>query len=99
MKVGFSPLSRDDLMIIADYIALDNPRRAFSYVGEIEARCQRIMDAPRSGILRNDIAEGLRSIPFGAYLIFYRLLAEEIRIERILHGARNLNAVFGGEDS
>lgn len=96
MKVGFSPLSRTDLMTIADFIAVDNPRRALSYIGEIEARCLRIEDAPRSGILRNDIAEGLRSIPFGAYLIFYRVLAEEIRIERIIHSARNLRAVLGG---
>jgi len=99
VKVGFSPLARDDLMTIADYIALDNPRRALSYIGEIETRCLRIKNAPRGGVLRNDIAEGLRSVPFGAYLIFYRLMVEEIRIERILHGARNLKAVFGAEES
>ena len=99
MKVGFSPLSREDLMTIADYIALDNPRRALSYIEEIEARCHRIKDAPKGGIMRNDIAVGLRSIPFGAYLIFYSLSADEIRIERILHSARNLNALFGGEEA
>ena len=99
MKVGFSPLSRDDLIIIADYIALDNPRRAHSYIEEIEARCLRIETAPHGGVMRDDLADGLRSIPFGAYLIFYRLYTDEIRIERVLHGARNLNALFGGEEA
>ncbi len=99
MKVGFSPLSREDLITIADYIALDNPRRALSYIEEVEARCLRIEDAPKGGVMRNDIAEGLRSVPFGAYLIFYRLSANEIRIERIIHGARNLNVLFGGEEA
>jgi toxin ParE1/3/4 len=49
--------------------------------------------------MRDDLADGLRSIPFGAYLIFYRLYTDEIRIERVLHGARNLNALFGGEEA
>lgn len=97
MKVGFSPLSHDDLITIADYIALDNPRRALSYIEEIEARCLRIETAPHGGVMRDDLADGLRSIPFGAYLIFYRLYPDEVRIERILHGARNLNTLFEEE--
>lgn len=98
MKVGFSPLSRDDLMTIADYIALDNPRRALDYIKEIEARCLRLGTAPRSGVMREDLVQDMRSVPFGAYLIFYSIQAGEVRIERILHGARNLKALFNEEE-
>lgn len=30
-----------------------------------------------------------------SYLIFYRILDGEIRIERVLHGARNILALLG----
>lgn len=40
------------------------------------------------------IADGLRSITHGRYLLFFRDLADEVRIVRVLHGARDLTGVF-----
>ncbi|MBI5590741.1 MAG: type II toxin-antitoxin system RelE/ParE family toxin [Deltaproteobacteria bacterium] len=34
-------------------------------------------------------------VPFGHYLIFYTVNAQGIRIERVLHGARNIPVLFG----
>ena len=94
MKVILAPRARLDLLDILDYIAADSPKRALSYIDDIEARCQRIGDAPSGGVLRHDLAPDLRAIPFGAYMIFYRILPMEIRVERILHGARDLKTLF-----
>jgi len=38
---------------------------------------------------------GLRVLPYGQYLIFYRPMDTTVRIERILHGARDWHAVYG----
>ena len=37
MKVNFSPAAQTDLLDIALYIAQDNPKRALSFVDELEA--------------------------------------------------------------
>ncbi len=94
MKLGFSPRFNGDLADVASYIAADNPQRAISFALEIRDRCRTLIVAPESGRARNDIKRGLRSIPFGRYVIFYTLRANEIRVERVLHGARDLRALF-----
>jgi plasmid stabilization system protein ParE len=33
--------------------------------------------------------------PMGRYVIFFRVLGDVVRIERVLHGARNLRAILG----
>lgn len=35
---------------------------------------------------------------FDRYLVFYRVLEDVVRVERVLHGSRNLWAVLGLED-
>lgn len=40
---------------------------------------------------------GLRSMPFGRYLIFYLLLSDGIDLVRVLHSARDLEAVSTDE--
>ncbi len=90
MKVKFSPAARSDLRSIADYIAKDSPERALSFVDEIEVRCRAIADMPKAAVQRNDLRPGIRMVPFRRYLIFYTEADDGVRIERILHGARNL---------
>ena len=45
-------------------------------------------------IFRDDLSPGLRSIPHGNYLIFYRLMNNGIEIVRVLHGSRDLPSQF-----
>lgn len=42
----------------------------------------------------NELAPGLRSFPVGRYLIFYLLDSGCLRIVRVLHGARAIDALF-----
>jgi toxin ParE1/3/4 len=37
----------------------------------------------------------LRMAPIGRYVIFFRVLGDVVRIERVLHGARDLLTMFG----
>lgn len=84
------PAAREDLIDIADFIAADNPARAQTFVDELEAECRALGNAPGTGTARPALDEGLRMLPCGRHLVFYRPTDTALRIERILHGARDI---------
>lgn len=94
LPVGFSPRARQDLLDIGDHIARDcaNARR---FVVRLMDQCVRIGRAPSGYVVRNDLAAGLRMAPLGRYIIFFRIVGDAVRIERMLHGARDLPTLFG----
>lgn len=89
------PAARMDLIEIGDFIALDNPERAASFVAEIEARMIEVAERPGSFPARDELHQGLRSARHGRYLIFFVEARDEVRIVRVLHGARDLPGIFG----
>jgi toxin ParE1/3/4 len=90
----FSRLAEADLEAIGDYIANDNPRRALSFVRDLRDRCRAMVHYPRAAPLRPELGRGVRMIVFGDYLIFYRYSKGQVIIERVLHGARNIQGLF-----
>jgi len=91
MRCVLSRKADDDLEVIADYIACENPRRALTYIAEIRERCHTIISFPEAAPLREEFGIGVRMIPFGRYLLFYTVHPEYVRIERILAGERLLS--------
>lgn len=83
-----------DLGHIWDYIALDNPPAADHFIARLLHTCALLADAPRMGRARGELAKDLRSHPVGNYLIFYRIRTEAVEIVRVIHGGRDLNAIF-----
>lgn len=92
--VTFSPKSRQDLLDIGDYIAKDSRANARRFVDKLIEQCKRIGNAPLGYVGREDLAPGLRMAALGRYVIFFRVIDGTVRIERVLHGARNLPAVL-----
>jgi toxin ParE1/3/4 len=92
-RLELSPLAASDLEEIADYIARDNPVRAASFVAELEAKCRAVAAAPDRYPVRADLVPGLRMAVHGRYLVLFRDLPGQVtvRIERVLHSARNLS--------
>jgi len=95
--VTFTPKARQDLIDIGDYIARDSRANARRFVARLQDRCGQIGDAPLSYRSREDLAPDLRMAPLGRYVIFFRVLDDTVRIERVLHGARNLPVVLGSD--
>ena len=93
-RLAFAPAARDDLLTIGAYIADDNPARAESFVAELEATARKAADRPRSFPARDEISLGLRAAVHGRYLLLFRELEDEVRIVRVVHGARDLGALF-----
>ena len=89
MSVRFLPAAREDLLEIHGYIFTQNPARAGTFIDEIVERCERIADYPQAAPLRPEIAEDIRAVPFGNYLILYSEQGGEVTIERLWHGARD----------
>lgn len=97
-RLEFSPEATADLADIGAFIARDDPARARSFVDELETRCAGLAQYPDTGRTRPKLGADLRSKPHGNYLIFYTPEAEVVRVERILHGARDVEAEFKVED-
>ncbi|MDK9721629.1 MAG: type II toxin-antitoxin system RelE/ParE family toxin [Rhodospirillales bacterium] len=96
MNLVFSPAAEADLEEIGDYIALDNPLRAISFIQDIRDHCQVIVRTPEAIPLRDDLLPGIRMSVHGRYLIFHHVDNNSVRIERILHGARNIAGLIEG---
>lgn len=97
MRLVFTPLAEQDLEAIADYIAVDNPVRALSFVRELRAQCLRITLNPPGYRLRPDLGDGIRSCAHGNYVIFFEVDPDTVVIVRILHGARDIPSVLGAD--
>ncbi|MGH8613069.1 MAG: type II toxin-antitoxin system RelE/ParE family toxin [Gammaproteobacteria bacterium] len=94
MQVIFTVQVEEDLEEIGDYIAIDNPSRAVSFVGEIREHCAKIASSPLGYTSRLDLGEGVRSCSHGRYVILFQSSDTEVLIVRVLHGARDLSALL-----
>jgi toxin ParE1/3/4 len=84
------PKVLEDLEAIGDFIAIDGPVRALSFIDEMLGLFERIAERPASFQRRDDLARGLRQAIHGRYLIFFTADVDSVTIERVLHGARRL---------
>ena len=49
---------------------------------------------PLAGKLRPELSHGLRSFPVGEYVIFYRAEEDHVRVLHVMHGRRDISAIF-----
>lgn len=94
LAIGITPSANTDLLEIWEFIAADNPDQADTFIGLIDATFQNLRRQAGLGQMRNELAPRLRSFPVGRYLIFYLLDSGCLRIVRVLHGARDIDALF-----
>ena len=92
--VALSPKARQDLLDIGDHIARDSRANARRLVARLLEQCKRVGRAPLGYVSREELAPGLRMAAVESYVIFFRVLDGTVRIERVLHGARNLPVVI-----
>ncbi|MDR3423823.1 MAG: type II toxin-antitoxin system RelE/ParE family toxin [Alphaproteobacteria bacterium] len=93
-----SEQAENDLLLIWEYIADDNKKAADKIVRMIDERCVLLAEHPRLGPARPDLGNDLRYFPVGSYLILYRERPDGVEIVRVLHSARNLEAIFHADD-
>lgn len=94
MRLVVSPQAEQDIETIGDYIAQDNPVRALTFITQLRDQCERITGSPSGYQRRVELGEGIRSCPYGSYVIFFESTDMEVIIVRILHGARDISMAF-----
>jgi toxin ParE1/3/4 len=94
--VRISADAENDLDAIWLYIANDSPLNADRFLDRlVESLTKTLSTAPLAGRTRDEFGGGLRSFPIESYIAFYRVRNEVVEIVRIIHGARDLAAIFG----
>ena len=93
--------ARHDVDEIADYIAADSFDSALRFYGAVEEDFRRLADFPGAGASHptgNPVFANLRIWPikrFRNYLVCYLPLPDGIEVLRVIHGARDVDRIFG----
>ena len=95
MKVVLSAQAEADLEDIGDCIALDNPRRALTFIQELRESCENLATRHKAFPLVPRYADlGVRRRLHGNYMIFYHAGPAAIEVLHILHGAMDVDAAL-----
>ena len=96
MACRLSPEAEADLLEIWHYVATDGSVEvADRLVDSITGRFALLAQYPRAGRERPELREGVRSFSVGEYLLLYRLAGDDVLIQRVVRGSRDLGALFG----
>jgi plasmid stabilization system protein ParE len=79
-----------DLEEIAEYIAQDSPRHAARMIRLLRAQMKEIAKQPEIYRLRPELGAEARLATVGNYVILFRIRQNAVRIERVVHGRRDL---------
>ena len=95
MKVArYTQPARADLLGIHDFIAKDSPRAAARIVAQIRKRCSNLAKFPFSAEAHPEYGPETRFCTFENYVIAYRPIVTGIEVLRVVHGARDLDAIL-----
>ena len=93
----YSPAASRDLSAILSVIAENaGARAAARWRKSFIERTNALTRQPRLGAVDEDLGPGRRRLVVSPYLVVYELATpNEVAILRIIHGARDLPALFG----
>lgn len=93
-RVTRRPLAAVDILDVWDHIAEDSLEQADRWIDNLDEKLKLIATQPLIGRARGELAAGMRSFPFGRYIIFYAPVDGGIDVVRVLHSARDVDAAF-----
>lgn len=100
-RIRRSPDARFDVVELADYISYDSLDAAMRFLDATDDTFEFLAANPEIGQLchfTNPRLAGMRTWRvegFPNHVIYYRPIPEGVEILRVLHGARNAEAIFG----
>jgi toxin ParE1/3/4 len=98
-RLILAPAARQDLQEIRRFIAKDDPEAARRVVSRLRNIAHMLAGAPALGRNRPELSTPVRSFVADRYVLFYRPLQRGVGIEivRVLHGSRDIDAIFSGD--
>jgi toxin ParE1/3/4 len=95
MAHRLAPEAKADLVELWSYVADERSiETADRLVDSIAARFLLLSRHPRVGRLRDDLRAGIHSFPVGNYVVLYRTEGDDVLIQRVVRGSRDLEALF-----
>lgn len=94
MRLKFSPFVKHDLVEITEYIAQDSPRHAANWIRVLRSRFTEIAKQPLLYRLRPELGVDARLAVVGHYVVLFRIRQDTVRIERVIHGSRDLAPIL-----
>ena len=82
------------ILSISGASLLDNPVQASIFIEKLQEKFVPLLSHPEMGAKREHLAPGLRAHFFRDYVIYYMIDDSEIIIVRVLHGSRDVEAIF-----
>lgn len=95
--VQTTPAAEQDIDEIVDYLLLEDPNAALSFLDELEHVKRQLADFPESGALmrtKRFARKGYRFLTALGYLVFYVFREETVVVMRIIHARRNSRAIL-----
>jgi toxin ParE1/3/4 len=95
MRVILTDEAEADFERLGDYIAADNPRRAASFVRELQERCYELANMPLAyPLLAHHGDTGIRRRSHGRYGIFYRVNEDTVEVLHVLNSAQDVDRIL-----
>lgn len=95
MKVLFTEQASEDLWEIWDFLHGEaNVAIADAFLDRINGIAKDLSTFPESGKAYDDLGPDIRGISFKPYTLFYRIRNNRIEVVRVLHGSRDIHALF-----
>ena len=91
------PSADRDMDEIFAWIAREDAMAAERLVRRIFEAARSLRDFPERGAPHPEIGPDARALLVGRYLVLYRVGPDSVDILRIVHGARELTGLLGGE--
>lgn len=91
-RLKFTVRAARDLTHMRRSVAKSNPSRAPGFMSEFLQKLHWIAEVGFTGSPRDDVAPGLRALPFRGRCIYFRHYPDSVLIIRILHGAQDVMA-------
>lgn len=89
--------AKADIVQIKRYIARESGsnRVAVRYTEMLRQQCRRLAELPGTmGRARPELMEGIRSLPYGNYIILFRYRDSLVEIISIIEGHRDIEEMF-----
>ena len=93
-NIKYTPIAVDDMDEAFSYISNDNVAEAKMMLEKIDQRIKRLAQYPFMGTILSEedyllIKQSYRFIIIHPYIVFYRVIDDNVIIHRILHGRRD----------
>jgi len=93
-RVSRSRRAEEDLLAIANHVAVDNPAAAANWLDKIERTLAVLASHPMMGENASDLRPNLRRFCQGKYLLYFEPRTDGIGVVRVLHGSRKIEDLF-----